>query len=60
VPDDIKLRYGAVPWRQIADIGNRLRHAYHAVDSAIVWEIAMIELPEFRRVIEEIMNETSG
>jgi len=27
VPDDIKLRYSEVPWRRIADIGNRLRHA---------------------------------
>src|SRR5437762_12035974 len=34
VPEDIKLRYNAVPWRRIADIGNRLRHAYHAVSSA--------------------------
>jgi uncharacterized protein with HEPN domain len=60
IPDDVKLRYDEVPWRRIADIGNRLRHAYHAVDSAIVWEIVIGELPQFCGVIERIANESSG
>jgi uncharacterized protein with HEPN domain len=58
VPDEIKARHSELPWRRVADIGNRLRHAYHAVDSAIIWEIVTRELPEFRRIIERIIQES--
>lgn len=26
------------PWRDIRGIGNRLRHGYDALDSAMIWE----------------------
>lgn len=52
IPDDWKARHASIPWRRIADIGNRIRHSYHAVDSEIVWEIVRVELTELRRVIE--------
>ena len=57
VPDGIKARYTHIPWRQVGDIGNRLRHAYHAVDSAIVWEIVNGELLELRRFVNELIQE---
>ncbi len=49
-PDDVKARYSDLPWRRIADLGNRLRHAYHEVDSLIVWKISTEDLSELQRV----------
>ena len=54
VPDDWKARHAQIPWRQVADIGNRIRHAYHAVDSQIVWEIVNSELHTLRAAIESM------
>lgn len=39
IPDAWKADYPDIPWKQIADIGNHLRHAYHAIDSEILWQI---------------------
>jgi uncharacterized protein with HEPN domain len=40
VPDEWKTEFGAdLPWRQIADLGNVLRHAYHRTDFKLLWLI---------------------
>ncbi len=31
-------RHPEVPWRQVADIGNVLRHEYGRIDMTIIWE----------------------
>ncbi len=51
IPEDIKTKYSDLPWRRIADLGNRLRHAYHQVDSLIVWKILTDDLGELQRVM---------
>ena len=58
IPDDIRAHHTDVPWRLIADIGNRLRHAYHAVDSELIWNIVTDELHDLKRSLELIMRET--
>ena len=37
IPDELKITEPDVEWRQVADIGNHLRHAYHRVDAEILW-----------------------
>jgi uncharacterized protein with HEPN domain len=39
IPEADKLKHPEVPWMQIAGIGNVLRHEYHRVEPAIVWNI---------------------
>ncbi|MGQ0672544.1 MAG: HepT-like ribonuclease domain-containing protein [Hyphomicrobium sp.] len=36
IPQTLKDLHPEIPWVRVADIGNRIRHAYHAVDSEIV------------------------
>ena len=54
IPDDLKKVHPEIPWLRVADIGNRIRHAYHAVDSQIVWEIVNSELHTLRAAIESM------
>ena len=54
VPEHLKAAHPEIPWPRVADIGNRIRHAYHAVDSDILWEIIQIELKVLRAALESM------
>jgi uncharacterized protein with HEPN domain len=60
LPDVVKARHPDVPWGRIGDIGNRLRHAYHAVDSALVWEIVRGELRDLHEVVNKIVEDADA
>jgi uncharacterized protein with HEPN domain len=36
-PEDLKSQASHIPWSNIANIGNHLRHAYHRVDAEVLW-----------------------
>ena len=56
----MKDSHPEIPWRRIADMGNRIRHAYHAVDSDIIWEIVVGELPDLRNALTEMARKEPG
>ena len=56
IPDDVKSGHPEIPWRQIGDIGNRIRHACHAVDSEIIWDIVTGELAELKSAINAMRD----
>jgi uncharacterized protein with HEPN domain len=37
VPEEFKNRTPGIPWRNVADIGNHIRHAYSRIDPEILW-----------------------
>ena len=45
VPDDLKAIAPNIPWRQIAAIGNMLRHEYQRADVTATWNIIEQRLP---------------
>jgi len=44
------------PWRDIADLGNVLRHAYDRVDERIVWETLKKDLPPLKAAVEALIR----
>jgi uncharacterized protein with HEPN domain len=57
IPDEAKARYPDVPWRQIAGIGNVLRHDYDFIDERIIWEVAKIHFPRLRTIVPELKSQ---
>jgi uncharacterized protein with HEPN domain len=57
LPAGIKARYPDIPWRQIAGIGNVLRHDYDLVDDYVIWEVATVHFPRLRAVIDEVRSQ---
>ena len=55
VPEQSKLAHPNVPWIQIAGIGNILRHEYHRVEPAIIWNITETHLPSLARAIAALL-----
>jgi uncharacterized protein with HEPN domain len=47
-----------VPWRDIADFGNLLRHAYHRVDPDMLWNICGDDLKSLKAAIERLMSKS--
>jgi uncharacterized protein with HEPN domain len=39
IPDEYRTLAPEIPWRQIAAIGNLLRHEYQRADTSAVWNI---------------------
>jgi uncharacterized protein with HEPN domain len=61
IPDDVKAENSSIPWLAMVDFGNRLRHAYHRVDAAIVWNVIAYDLPPLKAFVENILrNERSA
>jgi uncharacterized protein with HEPN domain len=60
IPDEIKKTEPAIPWQKVLDFGNRLRHAYHVVDPAIVWQVVTNDLPAMKGFAQRIIAESES
>jgi uncharacterized protein with HEPN domain len=54
ISDDTRALDTAVPWRQIAGMGDKLIHEYFGVDLALVWDVVERELPGLRSRLESL------
>jgi uncharacterized protein with HEPN domain len=45
---DLKAQHGDVRWKDIAGIGNILRHEYQHIDAAIIWRTVKNDLPPLK------------
>jgi uncharacterized protein with HEPN domain len=56
VPNEWKQQFGpTLPWRQIADLGNALRHAYHRTDSRLLWSIYQNDLGPLEAAVDAML-----
>jgi uncharacterized protein with HEPN domain len=54
---ELKARHPAIPWSDIAGIGNVLRHDYDKVDISILWNIGTKELDALAAAVEAMCIE---
>lgn len=59
VPDDFRHRHQAIPWRDIADLRNRLIHGYDNINHDILWKIVADELPPLIRHLQRLVEQDS-
>jgi uncharacterized protein with HEPN domain len=57
VSDDLKALAPDIPWRQIAAIGNLLRHEYQRADIKATWNIIEEHLPPLAIAIKLLIVE---
>ena len=55
VPDEWKNELPEIPWRQVADLGNHVRHAYHRIDQQALWNIYANELDTLETVVDRLV-----
>ncbi len=60
VPSDLKARFPLIPWSDIANIGNHIRHAYDDVDVEILWNVYLYELDALEAAVKEMASEANN
>lgn len=57
IPDEIKQRHPAVPWKEMSGMRDRLIHAYFGVDYNLVWTTIKNRVPVAKQMIKKISAE---
>jgi uncharacterized protein with HEPN domain len=52
LPDQVKQATSDIDWRKMNDFANLLRHAYHATNVEVVWDIIQHHLPALKAFVE--------
>jgi len=59
--DDFKENHPDVPWREIKLLRNIVAHRYGQIDSDVIWEICLADVPELMdfgaKILEEQQDE---
>lgn len=58
IPADLKANEPAINWRGLADLGNRLRHAYHRVDADLLWAMIENDLEPLKAFVQAVGKES--
>jgi uncharacterized protein with HEPN domain len=57
LPDDLKATHPEIPWRDIAGIGNILRHGYDSLEHAVIWGVVENDLPPLNAAVEALLRD---
>jgi uncharacterized protein with HEPN domain len=51
LPAALVMQHPEIPWPQIKAMGNLLRHEYHHVADAVVWNVVVADLPPLKDAV---------
>lgn len=57
LPEEVRALRPEIPWQNVRDIGNVLRHEYHGLSDPIIWRVVVDELPHLRVAVDAIFAE---
>jgi uncharacterized protein with HEPN domain len=60
LPLDLRQKYPAIPWREIAGLRDFVAHAYFALDLDILWDAIQRDIPTLLVTISEAIANEKG
>jgi uncharacterized protein with HEPN domain len=54
LPDAWKDEHPEIAWRRLADLGNRLRHAYNQVDVHLLWNVYAMNSGPLKDALQQL------
>lgn len=57
IPEDLRVRYPTIPWRDITGARDVLVHEYFRIDLEMAWDMVHDDLPELKREVERILED---
>ena len=55
IPQDFRVKYPDLPWREMASMRDKLIHDYFGVDLIVVWKTILEDLPNLEVAIRKII-----
>lgn len=55
IPEEIRIKFTEIPWRDMADMRNLIVHEYFGVDLQTVWRTIKVDLPSLIEKLEKIL-----
>ncbi|MBN3757808.1 DUF86 domain-containing protein [Paraburkholderia sp. Tr-20389] len=55
---DFAARHAGIPWRAMYAMRNRISHGYFSVDPGVIWQTITRSLPDLKKKIAEIREQT--
>jgi uncharacterized protein with HEPN domain len=60
LPEQVKTTEPGIPWREIAGIGNVLRHDYGEVRAEVLWGVRTHRLAALKASVQRIRSRLGG
>lgn len=54
LPNDVRLKYPIVPWKQIVGARDKVIHEYFGIDIEIIWKTISEDLPVLKKQLGDI------
>lgn len=54
ISEDTRAAHGAVPWKAIIGMRNRLARAYFDINTQTVWQTATVEIPSILPLLQQL------
>ena len=60
VPESVRKKYPAIPWKDIAGMRNKIIHLYFRVSLEKVWLVLKEDIPELKPHIQKVIDDISN
>lgn len=57
IPDEVRVNYPEIPWKNVAGMRDKLVHEYWAIDEQIIWQVIQKNIPQLKETITKILEE---
>ena len=57
ISDEVRTKYPAVPWREMAGMRDKLVHDYFGINLRVIWKSIEEDLPLLKVTIEQVLEE---
>ena len=55
IPNEVRVKYPTVPWREMAGMRDKVIHGYFVVDFEMVWLVVKEDLPQIKPIIKQLL-----
>lgn len=60
IPEEIKMKYADVEWKESAGFRDVLAHDYFGIDLEAVWDTLRNNIPSFKEQIKKVLKSEQG
>jgi uncharacterized protein with HEPN domain len=58
IPEELKIKYPEIPWKDMAGMRDRLIHSYFGIKYELVWRTIKDVIPVVKSGIQEVLKDT--